>query len=113
MTRPARLLALAASLSACADDSSSAIEDTDPGGTSGAPADPSSPSTSADPPSPTTSTSDPTAADGGSTTGEPPTPVDPDGLGPASFDDDELDPPSHSGTITFEQIGAPGWYPSR
>ncbi|HEY6880508.1 MAG TPA: DUF2403 domain-containing protein [Polyangiales bacterium] len=24
-----------------------------------------------------------------------------------------LDPVSHGGTITFEQIGAPGWYPSR
>ncbi|WAS90497.1 DUF2403 domain-containing lipoprotein [Nannocystis punicea] len=36
-----------------------------------------------------------------------------DGLGPAEFDADELDAPSHGGTITFQQIGAPGWYPSR
>lgn len=39
--------------------------------------------------------------------------VDGDGLGPADFDDDELDPPSQGGTITFQEIGAPGWYPSR
>lgn len=35
------------------------------------------------------------------------------GLGPASFEAGELDPASHGGTITFEQIGAAGWYPSR
>ncbi len=35
------------------------------------------------------------------------------GLGPAEFADGELDAPSHGGTIIFEQIGAPGWYPSR
>jgi len=35
------------------------------------------------------------------------------GLGPADFDEGELDPPSHGGTITFREIGAPGWYPSR
>lgn len=35
------------------------------------------------------------------------------GLGPAQFDAGELDPPSHGGTITFQQIGATGWYPSR
>lgn len=111
MTPPARVLALVASLSACADDPAAAIEDTEQVGTTDSPPDPSSPSsTTADPPS---TTSDPTAADEGSTSGEPPTPVDPDGLGPASFDDGELDPPSHGGTITFEQIGAPGWYPSR
>jgi len=34
------------------------------------------------------------------------------GLGPASFAPGELDAPSHGGTITFEQIGATGWYPS-
>ena len=36
-----------------------------------------------------------------------------DGLGPAEFDDGELDPPSNGGTITFHDIGATGWYPSR
>ncbi len=36
-----------------------------------------------------------------------------DGLGPATFDEGELDRPSHGGTITFSDIGAPGWYPSR
>jgi hypothetical protein len=35
------------------------------------------------------------------------------GLGPAAFDEGELDPASHGGTITFAPIGAPGWYPSR
>lgn len=36
-----------------------------------------------------------------------------DGLGPAEFDEGELDDPSNGGTITFTQIGAAGWYPSR
>jgi hypothetical protein len=45
--------------------------------------------------------------------GDPmPPPVD-GGLGPAPFDEGELDPASHGGTITFQDIGAPGWYPSR
>ncbi|HEY2510701.1 MAG TPA: DUF2403 domain-containing protein [Polyangiaceae bacterium] len=35
------------------------------------------------------------------------------GLGSATFDGGDLDPPSHGGTLTFTQIGAPGWYPSR
>jgi hypothetical protein len=35
------------------------------------------------------------------------------GLGAAAFGPGELDPPSHGGTITFQQIGAVGWYPSR
>lgn len=39
-------------------------------------------------------------------------PVD-GGLGPATFEEGELDPASHGGTITFASIGAPGWYPSR
>jgi hypothetical protein len=34
------------------------------------------------------------------------------GLGAAAFAAGELDAPSHGGTITFEQIGAAGWYPS-
>jgi hypothetical protein len=33
-------------------------------------------------------------------------------LGPAAFASGDLDPASHGGTITFEQIGAAGWYPS-
>jgi hypothetical protein len=41
-----------------------------------------------------------------------PPPAQP-GLGPATFGPGELDPPSHGGTITFQQIGAAGWYPSR
>lgn len=45
----------------------------------------------------------------GDATGAPPG----DGLGPADFDDGDLDPPSHGGTITFTDIGAAGWYPSR
>lgn len=36
-----------------------------------------------------------------------------DGLGAADFGNGELDPASHGGTITFENIGAAGWYPSR
>ena len=35
------------------------------------------------------------------------------GLGPPEFAEGELDAPSHGGTITFQQIGAAGWYPSR
>jgi len=35
------------------------------------------------------------------------------GVGPPHFDPGDLDAPSHGGTITFQQIGAPGWYPSR
>jgi len=43
-----------------------------------------------------------------------PDPLPPvDGLGPAHFGEGELDPPSHGGTITFQSIGATGWYPSR
>lgn len=71
---------------------------------------------------PTTGSVDPTG--GADPTGQEPTGgpgpdvgTDPtgggDGLGPAEFDADELDAPSHGGTITFQQIGAPGWYPSR
>jgi Glycine-rich protein domain (DUF2403)/Putative TOS1-like glycosyl hydrolase (DUF2401) len=41
-----------------------------------------------------------------------PPPAQP-GLGSATFGPGELDPPSHGGTITFQQIGAAGWYPSR
>jgi Tos1-like cell wall protein len=35
------------------------------------------------------------------------------GLGPAQLDPGDLDPPSDGATITFEEIGATGWYPSR
>jgi hypothetical protein len=35
------------------------------------------------------------------------------GLGAAPIDPGDLDPPSDGATITFEQIGAAGWYPSR
>jgi hypothetical protein len=34
------------------------------------------------------------------------------GLGPATFGAGDLDPASDGGTITFQQIGATGWYPS-
>jgi hypothetical protein len=34
-------------------------------------------------------------------------------IGPPTFGDGELDPASNGGTITFQSIGAPGWYPSR
>ncbi len=34
-------------------------------------------------------------------------------LGPAEFAVDELDAASDGGTITMQNIGAPGWYPSR
>ena len=50
--------------------------------------------------------------DGGETSGPMPPPVE-GGLGPAEFGEGELDPASHGGTITFEDIGASGWYPSR
>jgi hypothetical protein len=50
----------------------------------------------------------------GADAGEAIAPVVTDGgLGPASFVDGDLDPPSHGGTITLQQIGASGWYPSR
>ncbi|MCE9577679.1 MAG: DUF2403 domain-containing lipoprotein [Deltaproteobacteria bacterium] len=35
------------------------------------------------------------------------------GLGAADFGPGDLDPPSHGATITFEDIGKAGWYPSR
>lgn len=35
------------------------------------------------------------------------------GAGPAPILGGELDPPSNGGTITFQDIGAPGWFPSR
>jgi hypothetical protein len=35
------------------------------------------------------------------------------GLGAAELGPDELDAPSRGGTITFQSIGAAGWYPSR
>jgi len=47
-----------------------------------------------------------TSASTGEDSGEP-------GLGPPAFDAGELDPVSHGGTITFQEIGAAGWYPSR
>ncbi len=34
-----------------------------------------------------------------------------DGLGAATFVSGDLDAPSNGGTITFQNIGAPGWYP--
>src|SRR5690242_19715356 len=76
------------------------------------------PTTDDDPPGPTSSV-DPTG--GADPTGENPTtgsdtgndPTGGGGLGPAEFDPDDLDAPSHGGTITFQEIGAPGWYPSR
>jgi hypothetical protein len=48
--------------------------------------------------------------DGG---GPPPQPGLDAGLGPPGFGDAGQDPPSHGGTITFESIGATGWFPSR
>src|SRR5262249_23160991 len=36
-----------------------------------------------------------------------------DGLGAAQFGPGDLDSPSNGGTITFQQMGAPGWSPSR
>ena len=35
------------------------------------------------------------------------------GIGAPDFGDGELDAPSNGGTITFQRIGAAGWYPSR
>ncbi len=56
-----------------------------------------------------------TSGDGATRTSEAATfdasPVSP-GLGAATFAPGELDAPSDGGTITFEQIGATGWYPS-
>ncbi|MDC0672918.1 DUF2403 domain-containing lipoprotein [Nannocystis radixulma] len=76
------------------------------------------PTTDDDPPGPTSSV-DPTGS--ADPTGENPTtgsdtgndPTGGGGLGPAEFDPDDLDAASHGGTITFQEIGAPGWYPSR
>jgi hypothetical protein len=59
----------------------------------------------------------PDAADGSTPVNDaaapPPPPAIDGGLGAPVFGPDDLDPPSHGGTITFESIGAPGWYPSR
>lgn len=35
------------------------------------------------------------------------------GIGPATYGPGESDPASHGGTLTFSNIGAAGWYPSR
>jgi len=53
--------------------------------------------------------------DGGVASGGDASPLPPvdGGLGPAPIDPSEEDPPSHGATITFTQIGAKGWYPSR
>lgn len=45
-------------------------------------------------------------------TSAPPSPTVP-GLGSAEFGAGDLDAASHGGTITFQNIGMPGWYPSR
>jgi Putative TOS1-like glycosyl hydrolase (DUF2401)/Glycine-rich protein domain (DUF2403) len=89
-------VSLVAGLSACGNTS------TDPAGTAGSGAAISTGGGSAQ----TTSAGGPTttAGVGGALPG---------GLGPAQLDPSELDPPSHGATITFEQIGAKGWYPSR
>lgn len=110
VTRLRRQLLLAAWLCGCADAPTSSDTELPPGTNSSAQPDPD-PST----PTPSETGDDPDPATSGeaTTTGDPPTSVDPDGLGPATFDEGELDPPSHGGTITFEQIGAAGWYPSR
>lgn len=63
-------------------------------------------SVSSDPSDPS-DPSDGDAADGSADSGGD------DGLGPAEFDEGELDDPSNGGTITFAPIGAAGWYPSR
>jgi hypothetical protein len=55
----------------------------------------------------------PPGDDGSSPPPPPPPPPPQTGLGPAQFGPGELDAPSHGGTITFQQIGAAGWYPSR
>ncbi len=55
----------------------------------------------------------PTSSGSDAETGADPTGGDGGGLGAAEFEDGELDAPSHGGTITFQQIGAAGWYPSR
>lgn len=61
------------------------------------------------------STSSSSGGTGGSTTG-PTSSGGPGGevpgLGPAQLDPSDLDPPSDGATITFQQIGATGWYPS-
>lgn len=72
---------------------------------------------------PTAPTGDSEPTSGAGVTGDEPTTGGPGpdtdddptggGLGPAQFAEGELDAPSHGGTITFQQIGAPGWYPSR
>lgn len=55
----------------------------------------------------------PVDAGGGRPDGGPPLAGLDGGLGPADLDDDETDPASHGGTLTFQSIGATGWYPSR
>jgi hypothetical protein len=70
------------------------------------------------------STSAGDAHDGGGTTsdasmrppqdgGAPPQPGLDSGIGPPGLGDAGQDPASHGGTITFESIGATGWFPSR
>lgn len=45
--------------------------------------------------------------------GSPAVPVGEGDLGPAEFAGDELDGASDGATITFQNVGGPGWYPSR
>src|SRR4051794_26825130 len=49
---------------------------------------------------------------GGSNDAGPITALD-GGLGTSPLMPGDLDPPSHGGTITFQSIGATGWFPSR
>src|SRR5262245_50335311 len=52
-------------------------------------------------------------ADGGEPPADAALALDGGGLGAPEFGAGELDPPSNGGTITFQSIGATGWYPSR
>ena len=63
------------------------------------------------------STSSPSGGAGGSSASGSPTGAGgtagaASGLGPAQLDPGDLDAPSDGATITFQQIGATGWYPS-
>lgn len=106
------------------DPSSSTSASASAGSTGGDGSSGSSASSGADPTGETPTTGvNPTSggpSTGGSSGDEPSGGTNPDpsgdpsgGLGPADFAEGELDAPSNGGTITFQQIGAPGWYPSR
>ena len=95
-----RAVALLVVVTACSSGDGHASEP--PGGDGGAGGDATSPASDG---------GAPMGNDAGGGPGFDASPVS-SGLGPAQFGPGQLDPPSDGASITFEQIGAAGWYPS-